>query len=239
VGFKIQVGSWLLWFPLMILVLTAVLRAGVRRHPVIFAYLTVSFLVNAVQMPIAYAYQRGIGTVGVWYQHLNAIGQGTTYLLLLCVVLTFLYKLTAPVPTRRLLRTVTTVGGALFVVVSFLVHSRAALPLGMWLSYWIRNVYFGAAVLDLIAWGLLVASRDRDVRLLLLTGGLGIMFAGEAVAAAMRSIAIPIRSINLLYSGHILGVLTNAAFLYIWWQTFRSEALSRSPRSSATSNSAR
>jgi len=43
------------------------------------------------------------------------------------------------------------------------------------------------------------------------------------VAAALRSISIPYRSVALFYSGHILGVLANAAFLYTWWQTFRGE----------------
>jgi len=34
---------------------------------------------------------------------------------------------------------------------------------------------------------MLVAMRDRESRLLLLTGGMGIMFAGEAVGAAVRA----------------------------------------------------
>jgi hypothetical protein len=227
VGFAIQVGSWLLWFPLIVLVLTALLRAGVRRYPVIFAYLTISFLVNAVQVPLAYTYQRGNRTNGDWYQSLKSVADGATYLLLFCVVVTFLFKLSAPLPARRVIRTVTSTAGILLVVVSFLAHYRASVALGVWMSYWIRDVYFGAAVLDLVAWGMLVASRGRDARLLLLTGGLGIMFAGEAVAAALRSIAIPYRSVALFYSGHILGVLANAAFLYIWWQTFRGETRAR------------
>jgi hypothetical protein len=74
---------------------------------------------------------------------------------------------------------------------------------------------------------MLVASRDHDSRLLLLTGGMGIMFAGEAVAAALKSIAIPYRSVWIFYSGHILKVLTDAAFLFVWWQTFRNEANAR------------
>jgi hypothetical protein len=120
------------------------------------------------------------------------------------------------------------VGGAiLLVLISALVHYQADAPLGAWMSYWTRDVHFGAAILDLAAWGMLVATRNRDSRLLLLTGGMGIMFAGEAVGAALRSIAIPYKSIPIYYSGHILKVLTDATFLYIWWQTFRNEAKAR------------
>jgi len=211
----------------MALVLTAVLRAGVTRYPVIFAYLTISFLVNAVQVPMAYNYHQGNRMVIDWLQKVKAVGDGVTYLLLFSVVVTFLFRLSAPLPARRLIRMVTTAAGVILLLGSFLAHYRGAPALGVWMSYWTRDVYFGAAVLDLVAWGMLVASRDRDPSLLLLTGGLGMMFAGEAVAAALRSIAIPSRSVALFYSGHVLGMLTNAAFLYTWWQTFRAELRTR------------
>src|SRR4051812_48518628 len=108
----------------MVLVLTAVLRAGVRRYPVIIAYLTISFLVNAAQVPFAYTYSRGNRTVGDWYQTVKAVADGVTYLLLFCVVVTFLYKLSGPLPGRRLIRTVTTAAGFVLVVGSFLAHYR-------------------------------------------------------------------------------------------------------------------
>jgi hypothetical protein len=73
-------------------------------------------------------------------------------------------------------------------------------------------------------WGLLVTSRDRDGRLLLLTGGMGIMFAGEAIGAAIQSLAIPYKSYAIYYAGHLCQVLAAALFLYVWWQTFRKEA---------------
>jgi hypothetical protein len=186
--------------------------------------MVLTFLVAAVQAPYSYRYLRGSHQrVGEWYQVLNAIGNGVGYLLILSVVLTFIYRATAQREGRRFVRTAVTVGAILLVVISFAIHHRAGAALGSWMAPWTRDIQFGSAILDLAAWGALVASRDRDSRLLLLTGGLGIMFAGEAVGAAIKSIAIPLKSLPLLYTGHIFGQMADVAFLYVWWQAFRAE----------------
>ena len=57
---------------------------------------------------------------------------------------------------------------------------------------------------------MLVAQKDRDSRLLLLTGGMGIMFAGEAIGGALRSISNTLQSYPLYYSAHGVKVLADA-----------------------------
>ena len=227
----IQIVSCLLWFPPLVLAISALLRVGVRRYPLIFVYLVVTFLVAAVQAPISFAYRLGNRLIGDWFQTLNSVAQSVTYSLILCVVLTFIFRATAHSETRRVARTAVLVGVSLLVLISFLVHYRANTAWGVWVTPLTRDLHFGAAILDLAAWGMLVASRRRDSRLLLLTGGMGIMFAGEAIGAALRSISIPYRSYPIFYSGHILKVLADATFLYIWWQTFRNEARERAAHS--------
>jgi hypothetical protein len=223
----IQIFSWALWFPLQILGMSALLRVGVRRYPLIFVYMVATFLLATVQAPMSFAFHRGSREVGDWYQKVNSVGNAGTYLMILAIVVSFVHRSTAKSPTRRLVRTAVSGGAVLLVLISFLVQYSPDALLGVWMSYWSRDVHFGAAILDLAVWGMLVASRERDPRLLLLTGGMGIMFAGEAVGAAVRSLAIPYKSYTILYTGHILRVLANAAFQYIWWQTFRSEAKAR------------
>jgi endo-beta-N-acetylglucosaminidase D len=53
------------------------------------------------------------------------------------------------------------------------------------------------------------------------------MFAGEAIGGALRSISNSLQSYSLYYSAHGVKVLADAIFLYIWWQTFRTEAIQR------------
>src|SRR4051812_45705053 len=110
-GFAIHLASWLLWLPLEVLAISALLRVGVRRYPLIFAYLVVTFLVATVQAPISFPFLRGSHQrVGNWYQTVNSIGDSIGYVLILCVVLTFIYRATAPVQARRLVRTLVTTG---------------------------------------------------------------------------------------------------------------------------------
>lgn len=224
----IQLVSWLLWFPLKILGINALLRAGVRRYPLILTYIIVTFLIAAVQIPFSFTFLRKDPAVGAWLQKLNSIGDSVTYTLILAVVLSFIYRATSGVASRRLLRTALIGGAVLLMAVSFAVHYDARATIGVWMSPWTRDVHFGAAILDLVAWGMLLASREKDTRLLLLTGGMGLMFAGEAVGAALRSLSIPYRSFALYYSAHAVKVLSDAAFLYIWWQVFRNDARRRS-----------
>jgi len=69
-------------------------------------------------------------------------------------------------------------------------------------------------------WAMLLAKRQKDSRLLMLSAGLGIMFAGDAIGESVRSLGKSASLLNL--GGSILVMLTNLAFFYIWWQTFRA-----------------
>src|SRR6185503_13539126 len=97
----VQLVSWLVWFPLMVLVITAIFQAGVRRYPLIFIYTVVSFLFAALQVPnsLQFRYDRSLGE---WLQKVNSISQGTTYALILVVVLSLIYSASGRVASRRL-----------------------------------------------------------------------------------------------------------------------------------------
>jgi hypothetical protein len=87
---------------------------------------------------------------------------------------------------------------------------------------WTRDLNFCSAILDLALWALLIAAREKDQCLLLLSGGLGIKFTGEAVGTSIRQLALRTRSRTLSLSGGVLMLLANLIFLYIWWQAFRT-----------------
>ncbi len=223
----IQLGSWILWFPLSILTITAILKVGVQRYPLIFCYVVVSFLSAAVQTPLAFTYHRSDRSGGDWFQVVHSGGEGATYILLLAVVISLVYRATTQVQSRNITRMALIAGTILIIAVSFFIHYNKRVPIGVWMTPWTRDLNFCAAIVDLVLWGLMISSRKKDPRLLLLTGGMGIMFAGEAIGAAIRNLAIPYRSYAIFYSGHIFMVLADAAFLYVWWQTFRKEAAGR------------
>jgi hypothetical protein len=75
----------------------------------------------------------------------------------------------------------------------------------------------------------LLSSRDKDSRLLLISGGLGIQFAGSAIGDAVQELANQAHhsqrfsnyALMLSRSGAVFSTLTGFACLYIWWHAFR------------------
>src|SRR5690242_20451475 len=97
----LQLGSYVLWFPLKILCITALLRTGVRRYPLIFAYMVVTFVFALAQVPGAWAYRRKDFAAGHWFQVLHAIDEVFTYTLILSVVISLVFRATADIRSRR------------------------------------------------------------------------------------------------------------------------------------------
>jgi hypothetical protein len=71
-------------------------------------------------------------------------------------------------------------------------------------------------------WAMLIAAREKDHRLLLLSGGLGIQFTGDAIGRSIRQLALRTRSHGVSLSGAVLMMLADLTFLYIWWQALRT-----------------
>jgi hypothetical protein len=220
----LQVCSYLVWLPLEILALIAILRGGVSRHPFVFAYLITSFLTAVLEMPISFAYLQKSGSQKLGFEVLYWVDEGVREVLIFAVVINLIYRTTANLESRRIARLLLLAGSVLFVAISFLVHYDSTVFMGHWITPWTRDLKFCSAVLDLALWALLISSRKKDQTLLMLTGGMGIMFAGEAIGESIRSIAIPQSSHALVKVGSVVGLLADFAFLYIWWQALRRES---------------
>jgi hypothetical protein len=226
----IQVGALLLWLPLNLLIIAALLRGEYRRFYFIFAYTVVEFLATAAEIPAYWAvYTHGhqAETLQVFvYWTDETIAQ----VLIFAVVISLIHKATAQLTNRRVLRMVLVVGAFLFAGVSFLVHFTPSVKPGLWMTPWTRDLNFCAALLDLVLWALLIASREKDRRLLLLSGALGIQFTGEAIGEAVRQLAIQHRSHPVALLGSTLVVTADILRSYIWWRVFyKSPAANPAP----------
>jgi hypothetical protein len=60
------------------------------------------------------------------------------------------------------------------------------------------------------------------MRLLLVSGGLGIQFTGEAIGESLRSMAVQHRSRPLSFTGSLITTLVDLLSVYIIWQAFRN-----------------
>ena len=81
-----------------------------------------------------------------------------------------------------------------------------------------RDLNFCAAILDLGLWALLIGSRKKDYQLLLVTGALGIQFAGGAIGQSLRDM-----SPAIVTAASDFTVITSLARVYIWWRAFRGK----------------
>ena len=117
----------------------------------------------------------------------------------------------------------------LFVVTSYLVHHDASVRPGIWMTPWTRDLKFCSAILDLALWALLIGAKQKNRVLLILSGGLGIMFAGGAIGEAVRSLATRNQSHLISTAGGLIVMLADLTLLYILWQVFRKGPADEKP----------
>jgi uncharacterized membrane protein YgdD (TMEM256/DUF423 family) len=220
--FAIQACGLLIGIPLEIMVIAALLRGGYRRFPLIFVYAILNFLATVVEIPPAWAYLHGVQggaarMVGYWWND-----EGVFQLLNYLVVMSLIYQATATLPSRRILRASLFMGALLFSGITFLIHYSPQQQPGAWMTSWTRDLNFCSAVLDLALWALLISMREKDYRVLMLSGGMGIQFTGEAIGQSLRQLSQRDHSLVLARSGAILIMISNLALMFIWWRAFRT-----------------
>jgi len=211
-----QYAFWLIGLPLELLIIAALVRGPYRRFPVVFIYLVTLFLANVVDMAVFTA-----SFSGVRLAHTRAfyywIDQGILQLMVYSVVISLIYGATATIRSRALVRTILTAAAVVFAAGSFLVHYDPHMVAGMWMTLWSRDLNFASAILDLALWAMLLGSQKKETGLLLLSGGLGIEFTGEAIGQSVRE-WLP----WTLSPGDVIVALANVACLWIWWQALRT-----------------
>ena len=218
----LQIGGWLIGVPLEILIIAAVLRQDYSRYPFFFLYILADFLTTAIDISVTIAYYSRVpgarGARVLWYW----INEGILQTLVFALVVSLIYHATAQIRSRRLVRTALVIGATIFAAASFFIHYGRHLQLSTWMTPWSRDLNFTSAILDLALWAMLIASREKDRRLLILSGALGIQFTGEAIGEAIRGLT---HNVNVVYAGNLVIMTANLVVLYIWWQAFRYRAL--------------
>jgi len=211
----LQYAGWLIGLPIELLIIGALLRGPYRRFPFLLLYSVALFLTTVIEISVNQTYFSGM----FWAHSPIAyywIDETVRQALIFAVVISLTYLATSNLSSRRLVRAAIITGAVLVAGVSFLVHYDGQPGPSRWMTPWVRDIDFAAAVLDLGLWTLLLASRHKDNQLLLLSGGLGIQFAGEAIGQSLRHL-FP----WFLSPGDLVGMLTNLAGMWIWWQALR------------------
>jgi hypothetical protein len=217
----INLTGVLIWLPLQALVITRLLRGDWRRYPLIFAFVIAEFLVFTAELPTVWAsFLYGTRETINWRVSFYQRGEVFKEFFIFVVVLELIYRASARLQSRKLMRSACIVGAILFVGTSFLIHHDPNTNVGTWMAPWTRDLNVCATVLDLALWFLLLAQRKKDHGLLLLSGALGIQFTGSAIGHSLRSLATrqhPWPSMT----GGIIVVTCGLVRVYIWARAFR------------------
>lgn len=212
----LQVCAYLFGLPLELLVIAALLRGDYRRYPFLFLYAVVDFLTTVLEIQPAIA--RGSGTLEAKRQWALTFwfNERIMQVLVFLLVISLVYTASRQLRPRRILLTGMICGTVLFAAISLWAHFDPNPPIGRYMTRWTRDLNFCAAILDLGLWTLLISARQKDYKLLMITGGLGIQFAGGAIGQALRDM-----SPAVVAAASDFTVIANLARLYIWWQALR------------------
>ena len=233
-GFGMRLGLEILalavGLPLQVLVVAALLRGSWRRFPLVLAF-SVEELVSAlVQAPGALDAMRGLHPPGLPYWITYWTGNAINQLLLYAVVISLLYRACERLRSVRVARVLLILGAGLVAGGTFLVHYHPSLKHGVWLTPWFRDLNFACALMDVVLWTSLLVVRDKDRQLLMLSGGLGVEFAGASIGESLRQLAMRSRSHPLALAGGVIMVAASLFRFYTWWQALRR----RQPDAGAT-----
>jgi len=193
----------------------------------------------AAELPLYWAVYRGVQNATGQRTWLYSFDEVLLQVLIYAVVISLIYQAAARLKSRRVVASAIVIGAFVFAGASFLIHySGREVGIGSWLAPWTRDLNFCSALLDLGLWMLLISSRRKDPQLLLITGGLGIRFTGEAIGDAIRQLAYRRRIKWLSLSGSVLITLVDLLCLFVWWHAFREQSPVNGAPARARSNSA-
>jgi hypothetical protein len=214
----LQIFGYCTAITLQVLILQAMRRDAWRRYPFLFLYVVVDLITNLIEIKPRLTYQ-DLGPIEkrqflwlFWWD--ERIIQATLFLL----VISLIYRASTDVRPRRMLLAGLVCGSLLVALISLAVFYDPHVTTGKWMTLWSRNMNFCAAILDLLLWATLIRTRQKDQRVLIISGALGLQFTAGAIGQALRDV-----SHGTVDFTSILMVSGNLSCLYLWWHAFRTK----------------
>jgi hypothetical protein len=205
---------------LNIVLLALLLRGFLPKYSILFAYNLAQFLITLIEKVYFQEAERGTSTYARVYWTAEVVWDFLLFLLVTILI----HRALAGRPEREVARKILLIVLVAVMVLPFIIFYGRPIFGTYWFSGASQVLNFGAAVLTLVLWGALLASRNRDSQLMMVCAGLGMTVAGAAFAWGVRQLAVgridtrqTIRDIADLFAG-----LTYVLGLAIWCWAFRS-----------------
>ena len=217
----VDVGNLIVWLPLELLLISRLLRGEWRRFPFIFALVVAEFLMGVADAPRVLAVYLNMPDAlnlrADTYVQIEFLDQ----VLLFAAVLSLIGLAAAHFQSRNLIRAACVGAALVFGAISFWAEYDPHTKTLTWVTFWSRDLSVCTAILDVALWLLLLGRREKDWRLFLLSGALGIQFSGAAIGDSLRSMAVQHHLRWLSFTGGIILISSNLARIYIWARAFR------------------
>ena len=211
-----QILGYVAAISLQILILHAMRNGAWRKFPFVFLYVVVDLITNLVEIkPNLTADTMTAAAKHNWFM-LYWWNERVIQATLLLLVISLIYRASAHLRSRRALMAILICGSVLYALVSLALHYDPEVTTGKWMTRWSRDMNFCIAILDLMLWATLIRIREKDQRILMISGALGLQFTAGAIGQGLRDL-----SHNLTTMAAVMIVGANLACLYIWWSAFR------------------
>jgi len=209
--------QWLIFFislALQVFVIGLLRRGAYKDYPFVFVYSLV-LIMTTVADGAAFA---GVARMEYAFYRNEALRQ----LLLFTVVMSLMDRAIRERPYRGRIRIFLALSACAAVLISVQIHreARDLHHYNLWATQVGRDLSFGSVVLTLLLWVTLISSQRKDAQLLMVTGGLGLQFTGEAIGQSMRQMSVPHHHI-LLLAGNLVLTASHLMRLYVWSEAFR------------------
>jgi hypothetical protein len=190
----VYIGLEILNLLALLLVLTALLRRPVRNFLIILCYVLWEVLSNVGLTAYAWLYggsaagSASNGPAADLYSHLYWSNDVIVDVFRFVLVIVLIYRASSEGMKRG---SIGKILGAIMTVVfilPFLVFPMGpnTWPRGTWFNSTSELLNFGAAIMNLVLWGALLANRKRDPELVAVSIGLGIVVTGTAISYGIR-----------------------------------------------------
>lgn len=203
---------------LQIFLLTTLIRQGGKRYSLLTLYAAILFLSTVMEMSIRFSPDGWSATARQYYWTSEIIQQTVAVATILWLERRASHGPLASAPAARWLAPVS----ALAVVLSLWLNHDSRL--NFWMTSVSRDLSFLVILLNLVLWTSLLKAKIRQPRMLMVSGGLGIMFAGQAMGQGLRLLYEHSRA--LFWGGNVVVSLSYLIALFVLYRAFHHPEVS-------------
>jgi hypothetical protein len=200
---------------LYVAIIHRLFRAHLRTFFVLFAYLLVLLLTWVIDTTLYY----GQGAIGFSddARRLYYINDLTRQAMVYVLVISLILRAVEGSTRFRWVGRWLVLGAAVLAGLFFWFHHDPE-KIAAWMTNVIRNLSLVAMLMNLLLWILLVQRRTSDRTLLMVTSGLGLQMAGEAMGQSLRLI-----NPATVQFGNIVLICAHIACLFVWYTAFKNK----------------